>query len=265
MKSAERDSKLKRGLKAYADSVEAGGTLTGFRNRLRNWPMYAAAAGSALALSTSATADIIGQGGLDTRTVSFGGDRFSVGFQGSHLYTRHGTPFGGIVVSTRSYGRVNLSRNGLTSPVNEPALPRSYSINSRASFPTPPGLLLEGRFSRFFSISLGHGFPTSEYFRRGTRTGFWAPNGTAYAPIKLTNGDLGFLKIAVASNGNGVPVGADILAWAYNDVAGQPIMTQPVPEPSTLSLGLLAIGAGGVLAFRRRRNAAASQPAESVK
>jgi hypothetical protein len=264
MKRAERDSKLKRGLKAYADSVEAGGTLRGFRNRLRNWPVYAAAAGSALALSTSAMADILSKGGLDTQTVAFGGNTFSVGFQGSQSGSRTGTHFGGFRWFINSFGRATLNGNGLFLGLPFPA---GFPVNTHSpggSF-SGPHLLKQGHYFQFFSLSLGPFGPTVEFSRRTSHTGLW--NGTAYAPIKLTNGDLGWLKIAVPNSAHGVPVGVDILAWAYNDVAGQPILTgqTTVPEPSSLALALLAAGSVGVLAFRRRRNAAASQPVDSVK
>lgn len=45
-----------------------------------------------------------------------------------------------------------------------------------------------------------------------------------------------------------------VVDWAYENVSGQPIVTGVVPEPSTL--GLLAAGAAGVAALRRRRAAA---------
>ena len=52
--------------------------------------------------------------------------------------------------------------------------------------------------------------------------------------------------------------------WAYNDVAGQSINVgqtsnvNPVPEPGTLSLTLLGLGAGGVRTWRRRKLASAA-------
>ena len=45
-----------------------------------------------------------------------------------------------------------------------------------------------------------------------------------------------------------------VVDWAYNSVSGEPIVTGVVPEPSTL--GLLAAGAAGLAALRRRRAAA---------
>ena len=52
--------------------------------------------------------------------------------------------------------------------------------------------------------------------------------------------------------------------WAYNTVAGQSIkvgdtgQTSAVPEPGTLSLTLLGLGAGGVRAWRKRKQALAA-------
>ena len=50
--------------------------------------------------------------------------------------------------------------------------------------------------------------------------------------------------------------------WAYNSTAGGPISVgdtgvSAVPEPSALSLALIGLGAGGVLAWRRRKQAQA--------
>ncbi len=54
-----------------------------------------------------------------------------------------------------------------------------------------------------------------------------------------------------------------ITEWAYNDVAEAPIAvgdtgTAAVPEPGTLSLALLGMGAGGLRAWRGRKAAQAS-------
>lgn len=41
--------------------------------------------------------------------------------------------------------------------------------------------------------------------------------------------------------------------WAYNDTPGEAIDVGAVPEPSAVSLGLLALGAAGVAAYKRSR------------
>jgi hypothetical protein len=68
-------------LAAYAQSVKASGAVANFfKDRLNNWPIYAAAAGSALALSTSAMADIISMKNLPGTSVSTLGNDFKVSF-----------------------------------------------------------------------------------------------------------------------------------------------------------------------------------------
>jgi len=44
---------------------------------------------------------------------------------------------------------------------------------------------------------------------------------------------------------------ASITEWAYDDTADAAILVDPIPEPS--SLALLAMGAGGLFAYRARR------------
>src|ERR1700688_1744119 len=83
MKRRKRDRKLEAGLDAYAESVRANGAVANFfKDRLSNWPVYAAAAGSALALSTSAMADIIHNPGGTTTTVSATGNQTHTGANG---------------------------------------------------------------------------------------------------------------------------------------------------------------------------------------
>jgi LPXTG-motif cell wall-anchored protein len=68
------------------------------------------------------------------------------------------------------------------------------------------------------------------------------------------------MHFQVTLDGSGFPTQLEVISWAYNDVAGAPIeagQTTEVgatPEPSTAALGLLALGAAGILALRKRRN-----------
>lgn len=71
------------------------------------------------------------------------------------------------------------------------------------------------------------------------------------------NGDLGWIDIKVSDrNNDGYPDEAQVIGWAYNNVsggaidAGQKVAT---PEPNSAALGLLGLGAAGLLAWRRRR------------
>jgi hypothetical protein len=75
--------------------------------------------------------------------------------------------------------------------------------------------------------------------------------GTHYYGFLTTGNQLGWLKMILGGTGGGI----HYLAAALNDTAGEPIHVG-VPEPSTASVlgfGVLALGAAGVLAERRRR------------
>ncbi|MGA2052313.1 MAG: hypothetical protein ABSH19_03270 [Opitutales bacterium] len=64
----------------------------------------------------------------------------------------------------------------------------------------------------------------------------------------------GWANITISSTGQGVTIND----WAYNSIAGQSIQAGQVPEPSqaAIGLGLLALGAAGVSAYKRRKIAA---------
>jgi len=86
-------------------------------------------------------------------------------------------------------------------------------------------------------------------------------NTTGYVGFRTdVNGGAGWLKIHILDrNSDGYPDQAVLISYAYNNVAGGTILAGQTtdalstPEPGTASLALLAAGAAGVLALRRRR------------
>ena len=71
-------------------------------------------------------------------------------------------------------------------------------------------------------------------------------SGTNYIGFKFHNASAGALNYGWAE----VNIGSlDVVQWAYENT-GAPIMVGAVPEPSALAL--LAAGAAGLLAYRRR-------------
>jgi hypothetical protein len=92
----------------------------------------------------------------------------------------------------------------------------------------------------------------------------WAPGQSGFAAFKFqTVGqqmDFGWIQLDFTLGSNGLANSITATNWAY-DNTGAPILTgeteSSTPEPSTGALALLATGAAGVLALRRRRKSAA--------
>jgi len=109
-----------------------------------------------------------------------------------------------------------------------------------------------------FGTGLFHTFATNT-FQPPLSFGQWGNNTTptGYAGLKINDGSTdiyAWLRFNVEHNGKGLPVNITLLDWAYEDtgasiLAGQ--MPSAVPLPG--SLGLLAMGATGLAAFRRRK------------
>ena len=80
------------------------------------------------------------------------------------------------------------------------------------------------------------------------------PVGTRFFGVKLSANKLGWIEVKLTADGLGDHESLSILSGAYNDQAGASIHVGTVPEPSSFAyLGLLAAGAGGVLALKKFR------------
>jgi MYXO-CTERM domain-containing protein len=107
------------------------------------------------------------------------------------------------------------------------------------------------RLARLFTDTGGDSLPSGA-FGPGNSNGFLGFENAA--------GDLGWMQVQVSFDSGGFPTQLEVISWAYNDVAGAAIdagqtsESSATPEPSTAALGLLALGAAGILALRKRRN-----------
>ena len=114
-----------------------------------------------------------------------------------------------------------------------------------------------GRFRTMMSESSGYYYLASSY-GFGTQYGFKA--GDNYAGFRFLSGAgtlYGWALINFDLTGGIVT----IKEWAYNDPADTPIhiadTINAIPEPSTLALTLLGLGAAGLRAWRARKQAQA--------
>lgn len=89
-------------------------------------------------------------------------------------------------------------------------------------------------------------------FDTGSPNSQWAVNGTGFLGFSFQIGaqtTYGWLQFTVGANGGANPRAITLVGGAYEN-SGGPINT--IPEPTT-AVGMLALGAAGLLAHRRRQ------------
>ncbi len=238
------------------------------------WPVYAAAVGSGLAMTTAAAAGIIYSGTQNTtasvaasprgnsgRTSNqskainidgIGGDEFNIKafFQNNWAAS---TNRGSVGLLGGSVGSGQVIRNG-SNAVKRLA---SGAVISNGAVGFGAGNFVH--FKRLDTTGFGATAGTS------TDLGTWASNQQGFAGVKFKQGGqdhFGWIQLKWQFDTAGfpfqVPNSITAIDWAYNDVAGESInagQTTAVPEPG--SLALLALGSVGVLAWRRRLKASA--------
>jgi PEP-CTERM motif len=221
--------------------------IRAWKQHLGNWGAYAAAAGAALAMSTNASASII-TSTLDlTVSVTPGPDSaaFSVGGAMEVLALHHKTlsvqSQTGVALVGPGGGLAHLELVGYASSGR--FLAQRYVAGQ--------AVLAAGTVSNHGTLHykvLAAGGPEGGDFYPGATNGFMGFENGA--------GDLGWLHLQVTIDGRGYPTQLELISFAYNDVAGAPIdagQTTETPEPGAAALGLLALGAAGILAVRNRR------------
>jgi hypothetical protein len=250
-------------LDAYSDTVESVANSEGWRGRLGRWPVYAAATGSALAMATSADASIIH--GFANVSVSVprgnpistsdhqffniaGLGSLSIGIQYKH---QPGVLYGTAYLTGSAFGQSVFITSGPQSllrrvPPNAPIYPGSLFnfVNSRGNL----------QMNRVLPIAnVGGNFPSGV---TGTAAFILDPSSASGGPY------FGWIHLKWTSSlADGFPDTLYAYDWGVNNVAWGPINAgelAAVPEPGTFGLALLASGAAGILAWRKR----AKPPAE---
>lgn len=244
--------------------------------RAAHWSVYAAAAGSALSMSTNAAAGVITYSGVRNLTASIS----SVG--------RLGDPGPGIIAHQASQSAfiggtlplfsfdVRQRRVNTASPF----------VQGFASVDPGPGVEFLGvgshglrKLSSGNVVSSAGAFGNNRNLFRGingrnnSRHSYWAPSqigfvgfealtrrrtATAFGSVSTVGPGLlgyGWIRLKYTeSSGNTYPNSITVVDWAYT-IDGSPIDAGDigVPEPGTGALALLAAGAAGIAAWRKRR------------
>jgi len=264
-------SQYEKQLESYAVASKSFLRSQNRRIQHRTWYLYAAAPGAALALATSASADIIFSG-VRNITVSvpplastvappqfaqtyidIGGARFGIA-AGNSNFTCQGSSTCAGATGLRGVAAFALlgGSSGRLGGHGEFVYPSHFFaknfaassvISSHNPFTAGTGILFAKEVFRTASIPFGQ-----------------FPNGkVGFAGIRFTTGPgnphLGWIRLSVSIPGSNA-VSVTAIDWAYNDVVGAPVHV-PVPEPSGLDsmipMMLLALGWAGVLAWRKRR------------
>ncbi len=252
---SRQKSALQARLRAWDDAASQAVTRTGRKSR--NWLLYTTAVGSALAMATDAGAQIVQYSGtppaasLNVPAASFPGfDPFSVGPAVFSLAGNHRSGSFGAVGLAASV-KAGLLTNGSNSV-------RKLSSGAKIS---SHGLLAGGlhtvKVATVFGLQFGSfssgvpGFAGIEF-----NTGANPASASINNPTKIHYG-----WVELEFGGSPFPTSIEAISWAYNSVVGAPIMAgqtsadTTTPEPGTAALSLLALGAAGVLAWRRKKAA----------
>jgi hypothetical protein len=237
-------------LTAYAAAVPSAGKSANWSDRLGRWSVYAAATGASLASATSADASVI------------------TGFSGAHLSVspcaaapcNHGTSqftrlsFGSfamtVIVQLANNFHSALSRHATASLY----LPSPWG----GGFMHASGGPYANRFARNFAagsfITDGLGARQDLIFAlasNGFRLGYFDSGVPGFVGFRTAQDDLGWIQVTWSSSlHNGYADTVDFGSFGINTTPGAAI--EVAPEPGTLPLSLLALGAAGIAAWRRR-------------
>ncbi len=217
---------------------------TAWKDHLARWGAYAAATGAALALSTGADAEIVYSGPQDVTVTGNGLKNITMaGKDLSFVQTvYHGTviPSAGTAhVQAAVHGGIVVFAEGEAASLFAKGQAIGGTHTSYGGILRKKALLSGGTVS-----AIGH----------------WGP-GTVdeFMGVKISGDELGWIEVKVSDDGNGYPDEIQLLGWAYNDTPGGAINagqtsdnTSATPEPGITALGLLASGAAGLLAWRKR-------------
>ncbi len=234
---------------AFAPAAQA--TVRNFGN----WGVYAAAAGATLAMASNADAGVI------YRTVN---KTVSVATTGTNSSAKS--------IRSSITASLRIHRNTLGTGSGTARLNIASFHLLRKGTATGGG----NTYARKFAVNSLIGPSANDHGHGGTvlfkhtalgslRGDFGGTQPSAFAGFKTSGGDYGWIRISTSAAGSpGFVNEFTVIDYARNKVPGTPIhagegLPTGAPEPSSAALGLLAAGAAGLAAWRRRRNEVAAK------
>lgn len=251
-------------LRDYSALARVSGAVKTLHRRIGNWPIYAAVTGSALAMATSASASII-----------------------TGTYVGGAGPHGGAVVQTNlpsvhydlSFGLTHgagvkdfihlKADNPMHSHISVSGVPPAEIFSTRFFAPGTsgsgfPSFVRNFAFGNIISAGVGNHrksalVAASAY--SGKNYGAFLSGQPGYLGFAVkgtgTDFDYGWLKLEFFTNAQS-KIALEALSFGVQTTSNESINAGDTgaPEPGTMALGILAAGAAGVMALRRRRKQA---------
>jgi hypothetical protein len=212
---------------------------------LKDWAMYSAAAGSALVAAQGADAAVV-YSGVQNITLT------AAGVSGGLSQPVNLDGAGGPDATLGLGWDLNLGAGVATLRADLFGANPSFSnqVFRLGSSADMPGYYAPGFNTGVLRYVLFGGLIS------GTWPGGHPISTSGFAGIAFVdtgnNPHFAWLRLRLRNDANGAPDQLTLVDWAYESTPNAPIHVGSIPEPG--SLALLAAGAMGVAAFRRRRN-----------
>jgi PEP-CTERM motif len=248
------------------------------KRSMENWQIYAAVTGSALAMTTNASASIIYSGVLDVTAAVASAQMGTPGHSNEKFITLKNAAGASIHVG------FNIIADQFNSPLGSNSRQGAVGIQaSHMDFLLQTNLVK--RLSSGAKISGGghtsqsrNGFATGSHTlaarlvkSSNRKTYGWSKSkgfaGFSFSTVNKNQKDFGWVQLQFTVGSNTLINSLTVIDWGYQS-SGAGIRAGDTgvvaPEPSTGALALLAAGAVGVAALRRRRKASEQSGAEAT-